>query len=420
MASDKARFYMEQAVPQLREFEEKKIFSKVRNHRLSHTHTSRIALTKRQEEIRNLVKKRSDFEHLCMGRGAPAVVFARYATWEINLEALRAARCKRMNIKGSSSHAGQARVFSTFNRGTRKHPGDLGLWMSYLEYCRSTKALKKFKQVLTSALRLHCTNPGLWLYAAKFSLEDESDIGAARSYMQRGARFCNRGPELWIQYAKLEMIFLNKIAARRRILGLDKPAAPAKKAIEESEDTEMGGAFGDEDEIKFPEFKPQAMNEDAMEGVKVDSEASVPNPMDTPALNGAIPMAIFNDATKQPFYTPAAAEQFFDMFSAFTNVHCQAKVVQHVLDAMKERFPQAAETWSCFVRQPLTGVSPLTAAYPPALTAALGRLKEAKENVKDQKALATKTRAWIEKTLAVEGLDQGIKTVLQFTEKKLE
>jgi hypothetical protein len=29
-ASDKARFYMEQAVPQLREFEDKKIFSKVR------------------------------------------------------------------------------------------------------------------------------------------------------------------------------------------------------------------------------------------------------------------------------------------------------------------------------------------------------------------------------------------------------
>ena len=30
MASDKARFYMEQAVPQLKEFEEKGIFSKVR------------------------------------------------------------------------------------------------------------------------------------------------------------------------------------------------------------------------------------------------------------------------------------------------------------------------------------------------------------------------------------------------------
>jgi hypothetical protein len=29
-ASDKARFYLEQAIPQLQEFEQKKIFSKVR------------------------------------------------------------------------------------------------------------------------------------------------------------------------------------------------------------------------------------------------------------------------------------------------------------------------------------------------------------------------------------------------------
>ncbi|KFX96786.1 hypothetical protein V490_03140 [Pseudogymnoascus sp. VKM F-3557] len=50
-ASDKVRFYMEQAVPQLREFEEKKIFTK--------------------DEIRSLVKKRSDFEHLLLARGCP-------------------------------------------------------------------------------------------------------------------------------------------------------------------------------------------------------------------------------------------------------------------------------------------------------------------------------------------------------------
>lgn len=257
-------------------------------------------------------------------------------------------------------------------------------------------------------------------------MEEENDMGAARSYMQRGTRFCNRGPELWVNYAKLEMIFLAKIAARRRILGLDKPIAPAKKAVEAlaEEDTEMAGAaFGDEDEIKFPEFKAQKLDTEMMDGVKVsDSEVAsdVPNPMDTPALNGAIPLAIFDDAQKQPFFTSAAAEQFFDMFTVFVGVHCLEKLLDHVLDVMKEKFPQAAETWNCYVRQPLVGVSPLTPEYPKALTVALGRLKEAKENVKDQRSLATKTKAWIEKTLAVEGLDEDIKTVLEFTAKKLQ
>ncbi len=331
-----------------------------------------------------------------------------------------------MKIKGSSAHAGQARVFSIFNRGTRKHPGDLSLWMSYLEYCRSAKALKKFKTILTSALRLHCTNSGLWLYAAKMALEEESDMGAARSFMQRGARFCNRGPELWVQYAKLEMIFLAKIAARRRILGLD---APAKKAVEEKaaqEDTEMDDTpgFGEADEIKFPEFKSQSLSTETVDAIKVDDKEAVANPMDTPAMQGAIPMAIFADAQKQPFFTAAAAEQFFDMFTIFVGVQCQDKLAQHVLDTMMEKFPNAAESWNCYVRQPLVGVDLMTAEYPKALRVALERLKEAKANVKqtesEQKALATKTKSWIEKVLEVEGLDEGIKTVLAFTAKKLE
>ena len=379
-------------------------------------------LTKLQDEIRKQVKKRSDFEHLCLARGCAPIAFARYAEWEINLEKLRSMRCKRLKITGSSNHTGQARIFSIFKRGTNKHPGDLALWMSYLEYCRSTKAMKKFKTVLTSALRLHCTNTGLWLYAARCALEEENDMGAARSYMQRGTRFCNRGPELWVNYAKLEMIFLAKIAARRRILGLDAPAKKLEEKKAAEEDTAMEGTgegFGDEDEIKFPEFKAQKLDTDLMEGVKVDTEA-VQNPMDTPALNGAIPLAIFDDAQKQPFFTPAAAEQFFDMFTVFLGVHCLDTLLAHVLEIMKEKFPQSAETWNCYVRQPLVGVSPLTAAYPPALTVALGRLKEARSEVKDQRLLAQKTKSWIEKTLQVEGLDEGIKTVLGFTAKKLE
>jgi hypothetical protein len=39
--SDKARFYLEQAIPQLREFEEKKIFSPVRPTFSSSSHTVR-------------------------------------------------------------------------------------------------------------------------------------------------------------------------------------------------------------------------------------------------------------------------------------------------------------------------------------------------------------------------------------------
>ncbi|KFY08161.1 hypothetical protein V492_06474, partial [Pseudogymnoascus sp. VKM F-4246] len=223
------------------------------------------------------------------------------------------------------------------------------------------------------------------------------------------------GPELWVQYAKVEMIFLAKIAARRRVLGLDRPAVEAVE--EEVEEEEAKGFEGDE--IKFPEFKAQSLGQSAMDGVKVDGEAKQ-DPMNTPALQGAIPLAIFDDAAKQAFFNAEAAQHFFDMFALFTQVGCQDKVLQHVLDVMMERFPTEAATWDCYVRMPLVGVSPLTAEFPGRLAVALGRLTEGKEKVKVKALLAKKTAKWVEKVLVMEGLDEGVKTVLEVTLRKLE
>jgi U3 small nucleolar RNA-associated protein 6 len=58
-ASDKARFYLEQSVPELKEFERKKIFS--------------------AEEISKIARQRSDFEHKINARGSTAADYVRYA-----------------------------------------------------------------------------------------------------------------------------------------------------------------------------------------------------------------------------------------------------------------------------------------------------------------------------------------------------
>lgn len=369
-------------------------------------------LTSNQEEIRTIVKKRSDFEHKVFSRGTNPIDFARYAAWDISLEALRAKRCKRLKIKGSSSHASEARIFGIFDRGTKKHPGDIALWMSYLEYAKSIKATKKFKTILTAAIRLHPTRHELWLYAARYSLEIESDMNGARSYMQRGTRFCTTSRELWIEYAKLEMIYLAKIALRRRILGLDVVESVAETGAEVEEDA---GFDPSKDVISLDvnTIKPAMI-----EGVKVDSEA-VKDPMTTPALQGAIPMAIFDAAKKQPFFCASAAEDFFDMFAAFTQVRCLSKILQHVLDAMMEVFARDASTANCYIRQPFIGVDVYSPKFPALLGESLSRLKEWMGKTADQAALSKKSKIWIESILATKDLDPGIDTVLKHTLRKL-
>lgn len=243
-------------------------------------------------------------------------------------------------------------------------------------------------------------------------------MNGARSYMQRGTRFCTRSRDLWIEYAKLEMIYLAKIALRRKILGLDVDRSiEAADAMEE--DAEDTGFATSADVIAIPDFKANALRPSMIEGVKVDAEAAK-DPMTTPALNGAIPLAIFDTARKQPFFCASAAEDFFDMFAAFTQVRCLPKILQHVLDSMTELYPTDACTCSCYIKQPLAAIEPSSAEFPAALGSALDRLKEAMAKVKDKGDLSKKTKAWIEPILAIEELDPGIQTVLRHTLRKLE
>lgn len=284
--------------------------------------------------------------------------------------------------------------------------------MSYLEFAREAKANKKFKTVLTSAIRLHCTKPELWLYAAKWTLETEADMNGARGYMQRATRFCTKSKEIWIEYARLEMIYLAKINLRRKILGLDRPKTDAF-ADEPVDEFSLSA-----DTIAIPAANAYAMQASMMDTVKVDGEA-VKDPFMTPALQGAIPIAIFEDARKQFFYKAGVAEEFFDMFATFTQVSCQQKILDHVLDSTLEAFPTDASTYSCYIRRPILNINPQTAEFPAALASALERLKAAMEKTSDKGELSKKTIAWIEPMLAIEDLDPGLSKVLHFTQKKL-
>lgn len=243
-------------------------------------------------------------------------------------------------------------------------------------------------------------------------------MNGARSYMQRGTRFCTRSRELWIEYAKLEMIYIAKIAARRRILGLDK-GQPEESSMDVDETAD--GFTTSENLIAIPDFNSNSLQSSMIEGIKVDSEVTK-DPMTTPALNGAIPLAIFDAARQQPFFCASAAEDFFDMFAAFTQVRCLPNILQHVLDAMVELYPVDPFTCSCYTKQPLVGLDPASPEFPIALSYALDRLKESMEKVKDKDkpTLVKKTKEWVGRILEVDELDSGIKMVLEHTLKRLK
>ena len=323
----------------------------------------------------------------------------------MNLESLRRKRVKRLGVK-VTAHAGKRRIFFVLDRATRKFQGDVALWMQYIEYARKEKAYKKLSQILTSLLRLHPTKSELWIYAAQYALDTQADMAEARSYMQRGLRFCKTSKTLWLEYAKLEMIYIAKIAARRRILGIDgqQTEEPKTTAAENS----------DADMLTLPivtaeDINPKLRHDDTVDQTALRALSS------TPALTGAIPLAIFDAAMKQFPNDDTWGECFFAMFAEFDEVPCLSTIIQHVVDTLLTQSPTGPAALSCYIRQPVVGIRTTAVAFPGVLGVSLKRLKSSKLLSEPGWKLAEKIIVWLQPLTQQEEQDPGIHKVLTST-----
>lgn len=338
-ASDKARFYLEQSVPELLDLRKKKLFT--------------------EQEINAIAKKRSDFEHKLNARGSQPSDYARYAEYEMNLESLRRKRLKRQGLK-NMGHAGQRRIFLVLDRATRKFPGDLGLWMQYLDFANKQKANKKLSQVLTGLLRLHPTKPAIWIYAANHALDVKDDMTEARSYMQRGLRFCKHSKNLWLEYTKLEMLHISKIVARSRVLGLN----GTRNIVDDA----------NEDMMALPSITALAGGADAPPDESVDRTV-LEQLQQTPALSGAIPVAILDAAMQQFNGDCTFGREFFDQVAAFNDVPCMPKILEHIVERLRIADPSSLETLDCFIRKPTLGIPVKSIEFPGALSSLFSRYR---------------------------------------------
>lgn len=379
--ADKARYFLEQSVPELREFERKKIFS--------------------PGEISAITKKRSDFEHKINARGSSPADYAQYAEFEINVDQLRRKRVKRLGIKATAFN-GQRRIFFVFDRGTRKFPGDVKLWMQGIEYARSQKSLKKVTQMLTNLLRLHPTKSELWIYAAQFALDENGDMTEARGYMQRGLRFCKNSRQMWLQNFRLEMNWIAKIHARRKILGIEG---------ERRKEEEIKIVGEDEDIMMLPKVTAEDILPDEEQDDKVDVTA-LENLEATPIMTGAIPIAIFDAALVQFNSDPTLGRQFFQEATAFEDLPARSKIMTHIDEALQAAAPKDWNTIACHIEVTTSDLQVDSPEFPAALREALSRINEGLNKVKHRSSMVIWCQEYLQGLLQPE-LDSGLRQVLE-------
>ena len=289
------------------------------------------------------------------------------------------------------------------DRATKKFHGDLGLWMQYLSICRQQKSYNKINQVLSNVIRMHPTKPEVWIYAASYHMEDQGDIVEARNYMQRGLRFCRNSKEIWTTYARLELLYISKIRARQKILGLTEEAP--EKAIVGDADEENA------DVITLPVLTAEELNGSGHNAEEADKQLKALNV--TPALSGAIPIAIF-DAAMNHFLDEELGQRFFDLALEFRDLPCLPTILNHIVTFLKTSYASSPSTLNCFIRQPIVNIPTSSEEFPQALAITFARLKATlAEHTSTE--LLQRTVAWLFQALKdnqEENIEQALLAIL--------
>ncbi|PKA46701.1 hypothetical protein AXF42_Ash019684 [Apostasia shenzhenica] len=195
-----------------------------------------------REKISGIVKQRREFEYRLQRPSPLKQDFLAYIEYEKQLEAYR--KCRKRQIirqmvaedhgggggekpkrgskwkKSISDFAGIRRILDLYRMAVVRFKGDLRLWFQYLEFCREN-GLRRMKEALGQALKLHPKVPSLWIYAAAWEFDRNLNVVASRALMQNGLRACPNSQDLWIEYLRLELTYLNKLKARKVALGED-------------------------------------------------------------------------------------------------------------------------------------------------------------------------------------------------------
>ncbi|XP_073309174.1 uncharacterized protein [Primulina huaijiensis] len=181
-----------------------------------------------RREIAEIVKRRRKFEYRLKRPSPLKQDFLAYIDYEKNLESLRLLRKKsfsnnsggKKSKKSVSDYAGVSRILETYRLATNRFKGDIELWFQYLEFCRA-RGNGRMKKALAQLVRFHPKVPGVWIYAAAWEFDQNLNVAAARSLMQNGLRACPTSEDLWIEYIRMELTYLNKLKARKVALGED-------------------------------------------------------------------------------------------------------------------------------------------------------------------------------------------------------
>ncbi|KNE67364.1 hypothetical protein AMAG_11831 [Allomyces macrogynus ATCC 38327] len=340
--ADGVQLQLEAMVAELRDAQRKKLFTEV--------------------EVKSIVKQRTNFEYALRRRGANKADFIKYIDYEWNLEKIRRKRVSRMGLRYKSSiidYAGPKRLHHLYNRAVAKFPGDVALWLRYIDMAKKLKSYRRLGSVFARAIQLHPRNSALWILAAKWEFERNANTASARKLMQRAVHINRDAKELWAEWFKMETMYVAKIRVRKELAeqlkgkggaAADEDASDASSDAEDDSDEEEDDAMqvlGDApaNAIDVDEDDDGSDAEDALTRVGGDADSALDAKLrsgrpesaddsdDDPVVAYTIPRLVFDEALVA---VPDDVDLCCACMHVAVNAHGAQSLVNHLLDRIRE------------------------------------------------------------------------------------
>ncbi|XAR69929.1 hypothetical protein NMG60_11001702 [Bertholletia excelsa] len=329
--ADVVQYRLERMVNELEDLERRGLFSR--------------------QEIAEVVKQRRKFEYRLKRPSPLKQDFLAYIEYEKQLESLRLLRKKavarELKEKGNkkmkkslSDFAGVSRILEIYRLATNRFKGDIELWFQYMEFCRQRRN-GRIKEVLAQVIRFHPKVPGVWIYAAAWEFDHNLNAAAARALMQSGLRVCPTSEDLWVEYLRMELTYLNKLKARKVALGEDKGTL-----IRDHEAADKK-QWRDENEELFMAFEEKRENDEASDIQNTEAEKKV----DLFRGQGlSILRTVYSGAIESVPSSFSLRTRLVEILDATDLAHSH-EMREEILNDMKRDFSKEPEYWDWIARQ---------------------------------------------------------------------
>ncbi|KAI5645548.1 u3 small nucleolar RNA-associated protein 6 domain-containing protein [Phthorimaea operculella] len=165
------------------------------------------------EEIKEISRKRKEFEYKVQRRVKEKEDYVQYIAYELALLediSLRRKQNKLVEKKKDLEYAIAKRLNKLFKQFIYRFQNEVEIYFEYIKFCKSVGFDAQASAIIGQMLQMHGDKPKMWQMAAKWEWKEQNNLESARSFLIKGI---HRHPEseiLYLDLFEIELILAAK------------------------------------------------------------------------------------------------------------------------------------------------------------------------------------------------------------------